>query len=191
VKTPPDSRPVLTAPLERLLADVIERTPELAGLRADDILLLAQGAHGRAAASVRPLTNLTRRVLVDDKERRVEIVLRPPFFLDGDASARLTTLVHELLHLDPAHPGQLLEEFRHDARPHAAHEAHAREVAARWLEDADLALLAPLGHDGEVWMRAWKHRPVPESEQQHYTDDDVMLTPVRIVTPRARRTTWW
>ena len=45
--------------------------------------------------------------------------------------------------------------------------------------------------NGEVLMRAWKHPPVPGTDQQHYGDEDIFLTPVLIRTAAARRTTWW
>lgn len=190
MQRPPDPRPLLAPALDALLADVIARTDELTGIDASAVLVVAQGAHGRAAASVRSLLDAAHRVEVEGKVRAIEISLRPPFFLDGDATARLTTLVHELLHIDPARPGELLDAHKHEARSHAEHEAHARSLAQRWLDAADPAQLAPLGHDGEVWMRAWKHRPVPDADQQSYGDDDVFLTPVRLVTPASRRTSW-
>lgn len=187
---PRDPRPVLVEPLERLLAVIIADTPELSGLDATGILLVAQGAHGRAAASVRSLVADAHRVEIGGHLRKAEVALRPPFFRDGDATARLTTLLHELLHLDPAAPGALLDENRHEHRAHAEHEEQARAIAARWLERADLELIAPLGHDGEVLMRTWKHRPVPGADQQSYGDVDVFLTPILIRTPAPRRTTW-
>jgi len=188
--TPGDPRPVLVAPLERLLAAIVAGTPELGGLDATSVLLVAQGAHGRAAASVRSLTADAHRVEVGGHVRTIEVALRPPFFQEGDATARLTTLLHELLHIDPSAPGALLDEHRHERRTHAEHEEHARTLAASWLRDADLEIIAPLGHQGEVLMRAWKHRPVPGTDQQHYDDEDIYLAPLLIITPAARRTTW-
>jgi hypothetical protein len=190
-RAPADPRPQLTRPLERLIADLISRCEPLQGLDPADVLVVAAGAHGRAAASVRSLDDVAERVHVEGARRRVELALRPPFFLEGEATARLTTIVHELLHLDPARAGRLLEARRHQRRAHAEHEAHAQNVAQGWLDDGDLALLAPLGHDGEVLLRTWRHRPVPDAKQRRYGDDDVFSTPVRLRTPKRVRTTWW
>src|SRR5262245_14618779 len=102
-----DARPLLTPALEALVLDVVSRVPQFAGIAATDAVVVALGAHAHAAASVRALDGLARSVTIDGRRRRIELGLRPPFFLDGDAPRRLATLVHELLHLDPAGPGRL------------------------------------------------------------------------------------
>ncbi len=186
-----DPRPSLDDALERLLADVIARAPELTGLDASALLVVAVSAHGRAAASVRSLDDVAARVSIAGVRRRAEIALRPRFFLEGDPSRRLGTLVHELLHLNPRVPGALLDERRHEVRGHDEHERQAQAVAERWLDGADLSLLAPLGHEGEALMRQWRVRPVPETSSERFDDDAVYCAPIVMRTPQERRTVWW
>lgn len=183
--TPSDPRPRLTPALERIVAALVQ-LDELRGLRAEDILVVALGAHGTVAASIRSLPST---VTIEKKRRRVELGLRPPFFLDGDASRRLATLVHELLHLDPAKPGHLLEERRHTKRSHAKHEEHARTLAMEWLANNDPMPLLCLAHHGEVLMRQWRHRPTDAGGT--FSDRDVFEGPLPMVTPKHARGSWW
>lgn len=188
---PRDPRPLLDDVLESLLADVVARSPELSGIDASSLLLLAVSAHGRAAASVRSLDDVSEEVVIQGVRRRIEIALRPRFFLEGDPARRLGTLVHELLHLDPKEPGALHAQRRHAVRSHEAHEREAQAIAERWLCGADLSLLAPLGHDGEALIRQWRVRPVPETRAERFSDDDTFRGPVLVKTPKERRTVWW
>lgn len=184
----PDARPVLTPALDALVATLV-LLDDLAGVRAPDVLIVALGAHGHVAASVRSLDGA--RVTVARQRRRVELGLRPPFFLEGDAPRRLATLVHELLHLDPAKPGALLAERRHAKRPHAAHERHARALAKKWLDDNDPLPLLCLAHHGEVLMRMWRHRPIEGMRTTRFTDADVYQAPIAMSTPKDARGSWW
>lgn len=188
---PPDPRPVFDGPLEALLVDLVQRTPELAPLPVQEILVVGASAYGSAAASIRSLDDCAKNVVISGQRRRWELALRPPFFLDGDATRRLGTLMHELLHLDVTRPGQLLACARHENRPHAEHEELAIDLAERWLEQGDLSLLAPLGHCGEVRMRQWKIRPIPDTVQRIFTDADIFHGTVHIMTHRENRTVWW
>ncbi|MFZ9886496.1 MAG: hypothetical protein ACO3JL_03245, partial [Myxococcota bacterium] len=104
---------------------------------------------------------------------------------------RVATLVHELLHLDPKAPGRLLEANRHRLRPHEEHDAEAQELTELWLRQAELPLLAPLGHEGEVLMRQWRVRPVPETATLRFSDKDLFLAPIVMHTPLPCRTVWW
>jgi len=92
-----DPRPALTPAIERLLDAIVV----VADLDVDvgAIVVAAAAAHGTASASVRDLAGCASSVVVAGRARSVELALRPPFFLDGDAPTRLTTLVDELLHL--------------------------------------------------------------------------------------------
>ena len=183
-----DARPTLTPALETLLSALVT-LDDLAGLRAPDIFVVALGAHGHVAASVRSL--LSARVTVARKRRRIELGLRPPFFFSGDAPRRLATLIHELLHLDPKAPGELLEARRHATRSHALHEKHARALAQTWLDHHDPLPLLCLAHHGEVLMRTWRHRPVEGMGTSHFTDKDVMAAPLMMTTPKSARGGWW
>lgn len=186
-----DPRPALDRALHHLLEDLCARLPALQGIVGEDILVVAVSAHGRAAASIRSLRDVARGVSVGGRPCLVELALRPPFFLDADPARRVATLVHELLHLDPRAPGHLLEAHRHRLRPHAEHEAEAQHLAEQWLHQAELSLLAPLGHDGEVLMPQWRTRPVPETAGLYFSERDLFLGPVLMQTPADHRTVWW
>lgn len=186
-----DPRPALDGPLSRLLTAVCRDLDELTTLDASAVLPVALSAHGGAAASVRSLDDVSASVNVEGRRRRWELALRPPFFLSGDPTRRLATLVHELLHLDPARPGRLLPERRHRVRSHDEHEKHARALARQWLAIGDLTLLSCLGHHGEVLMRQWKRRPIAETEGQRFTGRDLFVGPLRINTPARYRSVWW
>lgn len=187
----PDPRPVLTAALEAILDDMVRVIPALAGLEATDLLVVGLAAHGAAVASVRTLEGVARGVRIGGHARRAELGLRPGFFLEGDAPRRATTLIHELLHLDPARPGRLLETRRHRVRPHAAHEREARALARQYIAHADPVRLLCLAHDGEVLLRHWRRRPCDDTARQRFTDLDVFDGPVRMHTPPAGRGGWW
>ncbi|MBM4280979.1 MAG: hypothetical protein FJ137_09525 [Deltaproteobacteria bacterium] len=186
-----DPRPDWTPALERLLSAITASVPPLAGLPTDDVLVVGLAAHGTGAASVRELRDVAARVVVDGHRRQVELGLRPPFLLDADAPRRLATLVHELLHLDPVHPGRLLAANRHAHRSHTSLEREARAHARRLLDDLDPALLLCLAHDGEVLLRQWRHRPAETTRRRVFGDADVFVGPVVVRTPADRRGGWW
>jgi len=200
----PDPRPHITPALEALIDDVIERSPELSGLKSTDILIVGLSAHGTAIASVRSLIGQAKSIVVEKKKRVIELGLRPGFFLNGDAPQRLTTLVHELLHLDAERPGRLLEDRRHANRTHAAHEKEARAIAARYLKLPPPGARAPpspetgeglrvlcLAHEGEVLLRQWSCRPAESTRTRKFTDKDVFEGPVQMQTRAGARGGWW
>lgn len=187
----PDPRPDWTPALERVLAAIVGDVPALDGLDVGGIVVVGLAAHGTGAASVRELHDVAARVVLGGRRRRIELGLRPPFLLDADAPRRLATLVHELLHLDPARPGRLLDDNRHARRSHASLEREARSHAARLLDSLDPSLLLCLAHDGEVLLRQWRHRPAETTRRRAFGDDDVYLGPVVVRTPADRRGGWW
>lgn len=181
-----DPRPDLTPALERLLGAIVDD----AGfdVDVDAIVVVAGAAHGTASASVRDLAGCASAVVVDGRARSVELALRPPFFLDGDAPTRLTTLVHELLHLR----GRALRaDYRHHERPHDVVEEEARAIAKGLLERLDDRLVLCLAHDGECFLRAWRHRPIETTARRAFDDDDVYAGVVCVRTPADRRGGWW
>lgn len=186
-----DPRPRLTPALERVLSDLCAAVPELAGHKPASILVVGLAAHGSAAASVRELSRVARGVTVDGHRRTIELGLRPPFFLEGDASRRLGTLIHELLHIDAGDAARLLDENRHSKKGHAALEREARALAARYLERADPVGLLCLAHQGEVLFRQWKRRPVETTRASRFGDDDVFEGPLVMQTPAGMRGGWW
>ena len=186
-----DPRPHLTPALERVILDVCAAIPELSGLEPASILVVGLAAHGGAAASVRELGKVARSVSFEGHHRHIELGLRPPFFLEGDASRRLGTLVHELMHLDPGDPTRLLDDNRHHRKSHDALESEARQMANRYLEKSDPAALLCLAHQGEVLLRQWKHRPFETTRGRSFDDDDVFDGPVLMQTPAGMRGGWW
>jgi predicted metallopeptidase len=186
----PDPRPDLTPAIERVLLRLCA-LPALEGIDARRVVVVAHGAHGSAAASVRSLVGSMKRCTLDGDRRLVELCLRPPFFLDGDAPRRLATLAHELLHLDRSRAGALLEENRHARRSHASLEKEARAIANELLEGDNPLDVLCLAHDGEVLMRQWRVRPGDSTRARTFGDRDVFTGPVRMRTPARARGGWW
>ncbi len=190
-RAPADNRPVLTPALERIIDVCVSTLPSLAGLRADDILVVALGAHGDAVASVRSFDGSAARVVVDGKRRRVELGLRPRFFLEGDAPGRLSTIIHELLHLDPTCPGALNPNNRHEQRSQASLDAEARRGALSVLATASPTFTLALAHHGEVFLRSWRRRPCEATAERRFGDVDVFDSVVCIHTAPNVRGGWW
>jgi hypothetical protein len=186
-----DPRPALTPALEALLGQLIDATPAFAGLVATDLLVVGLAAHGAAVASVRSLRGQARGVVVDGRRRRVELGLRPDFFLGGDAPRRLGTLCHELLHLDPRRPGHLLDENRYARKSQRALDREAAAIAAAALGGLPPTAFLCLAHDGEVRLRQWRRRPCDETAGSTFGDRDVFDGVVRMHTPPDRRGGWW
>jgi len=186
-----DCRPDLTPALEALVGLVVKSTPALAGLKAEQIVVVALGAHGPAVASIRPFTGAARSVKIDGQRRTIELGLRPAFFLDGDGPRRLATLCHELLHLDPAHDGALLEGNRHATRSPRSLDKQARAIAEHVIATAPPLAVLCLAHHGEVRLRAWRRRPCDTTARSAFTDADVFSSTVTMHTPADRRGGWW
>ncbi|MDP2339531.1 MAG: hypothetical protein Q8O67_01125 [Deltaproteobacteria bacterium] len=183
-----DARPDLTAALEHLLVEMVEHAPPLHRVDVGVVVVVGVSAHGLAAASVRELAPCARSVVVNGTRRSIELALRPPFFLGGDAPARLATLAHELLHLD----GKAVRaDNMHDKKSHAALEKEARAVAKTLLPRLEPRALLCLAHHGEVMLRAWKHRPTETTKRRSFDDDDVYAQPLMLMTPADRRGGWW
>ena len=170
---------------------LIDVTPAFAGLVVTDILVVSLAAHGSAVASVRSLGGQAGSVVVDGHRRRVELGLRPAFFLDGDAPRRLATICHELLHLDPRHRGALLDDNRHVHRSQREVDRAAAALATTAVQALPPASLLCLAHDGEVRLRAWRRRPSDDTIRSRFTDKDVYAAVVCVVTPADRRGGWW
>jgi hypothetical protein len=186
-----DPRPALTPALEELLGRLIAVTPQFSGLVATDILIVGLAAHGAAVASVRPLVGQARSVIIEGNRRRVELGLRPGFFLDGDAPSRLATLCHELLHLDPQRPGMLLDDNRHRHRSQRSVDAEAARIATAAVAALPPTQVLCLAHDGEVRLRMWRRRPIDDTARSRFTDADVFDGLVTLRTPADRRGGWW
>ena len=186
-----DARPDLTPALEALVALMVTTTPALAGLKAERILIVALGAHGPAVASVRAFAGTARSVKIGGHRRTIELGLRPTFFLDGDGPRRLGTLCHELLHLDPAHDGALLEGNRHASRTQRSLDKQARGMAEHIIASAPPLAALCLAHHGEVRLRAWRRRPCDTTPRGSFVDGDVYSSILMMHTAADRRGGWW
>lgn len=188
---PLDPRPSLTPVLEGLLARTIAATPSFSGLIASDILVVGLAAHGAAVASIRPLRGQAASVVVGAARRRIELGLRPGFFLAGDGPSRLATLCHELLHLDPQRPGALLDDNRHTRRSQRSLDTEAARIATAAIAALPPTALLCLAHEGEVRLRMWRRRPCDDTARSRFTDADVFDGIVAMHTPADRRGGWW
>lgn len=186
-----DPRPQFDTPVAHVIEALIETLPPLQRLAAASIAVVGLGAHGTAAASVRSLDDVAKSVLFGGKPKRWELGLRPPFFREGDLFGRTVTLVHELLHLDPDTVGALRDAYRHSQRSQTAVDEESAALVQKYFTDLDPLVLAPLAHDGEILVRHWARRPVPQTATRVFDDKDTFLAPVRMLTPEAGRSVWW
>jgi len=189
-------RPRLAPALGRLLASVAQTVPGLGHVEPRRLLLMAGQARGGARASIRSLVTraAVTRVVIDGQHRLYEINLRPLWFRASTLERRLEALLHELWHTHQRFDGRL---DRRNLHPPGQRQRRSPEVAALLrtaLDRLDPELLAPLGHHGEVLMPAWLQRPVLTGEappRARYSNKDIYLQPVTLITPAASRSVWW
>ncbi|MEW5848527.1 MAG: hypothetical protein AB2A00_06915 [Myxococcota bacterium] len=181
-----DPRPDFSKALDRLVVDVTRRVPQLGHVRPSEILVVAGAAKDTSRATIR---TLEVPVTVEGHRRRFEVTLRPLFFLDANGLGRLVTLMHELHHISPAGAG-LAAERRHGAAE-GDFDDHVESLARNYCQVAPMAVLAPLGHHGEVLCRQWRIRPGATGPARRYSDQHLFLGPVLMQTPRRERTGWW
>jgi hypothetical protein len=186
-----DPRPSICQPLQELLADVKLHSPALASIEINQILIVALSARGSASASVRTFQNCGKEVRIDGTLRIWELGLRPIFFRSGEASQRLTTLIHELLHLSNTDPSGLHPPHRHQNCSQSELDAKAGQISEAWIESGNLDLIAPLAHHGEILMRKWLTRPHETTSDRTFNDDDLFLEPLTMITPTDKRSVWW
>lgn len=191
-----DPRPLLAPALDRLIGGIARGVPALSHVDWRRLLVVAGQARGIARASIRPLQGerCAAEVVIDGRRRLYEITLRPLWFRTATAERRLEALVHELWHLGSQTDGRLSASHRHRHDRASAQRAEIREMTRAALDALDPLLLAPLGHDGEVLVRAWLVRPLLTGEEppkKKYTNKDMYLQPMRLITPSAVRSVWW
>lgn len=186
-----DPRPQLTKPFERLLDDLTQRLEELQAIEAKRILVVGLSARGSGAATVRSFQGNAKSVIINDDARTWELGLRPVFFQTGDAARRLTTLIHELLHLSATDPSGFRPEFRHATCSQHQLDEIASTLAERWLKISDVDLIQPLAHHGEGLLRHWLIRPSETHDHYAFTDADVFDAPISMKTPPSKRSVWW
>jgi hypothetical protein len=183
-------RPALGPALDRLIAALC-RMPTLRPRPSSAIVTVALGAHGTSVASVRVLLLFAASVIIERQPKRIELGLRPAFFVHATPGQRLSTLCHELLHLDD-NCTSLRPEHRHDRLPHLEMERQAQALAHAFLATPEGPKLAEcLAHHGEVWMPAWLHRPIDATVARRFTNKDIMKTPVAMTTAAGERSGWW
>lgn len=177
------ARPNVTLLCRRVAADLAHTLPEMAHLKASRILFVAGEARRASRATVKPLGGKGgHRVVLQGRRVLYLVTLRPKFFRSSTPEQRVATLLHELLHISPRFDGTLAEERRHDHLPGEAFDKLLEPLLRRYLAAGDPALLAALGHDGEVLARQWLERPTGAGGRRRYTEADLFLGPVVMVT---------
>ena len=178
-------RPNATLLCSRLALDFARKLPEFAHVRAGRILFVAGEARRGSRASIRALgAKGIPEVLLHGRRALYSITLRPRFFRSSTPEERVATLLHELLHIDARFDGTLSEERRHKHLSKARFEALLRPLVRRYLAEGDAALLAALAHDGEVLARQWLERPTVRGGRKCYTEKQLFLGPIRMITGR-------
>ena len=159
--------------------------PEMAHVRAGRVLFIAGEARRGSRATIRGL-KASGAPVVKLRGKRVlyAITLRPKFFRGSSPEQRVETLLHELFHISDAFDGTLAEERRHSRMPRRKFDAQLRPLARRYLAKGDAALLAGLAHDGEVVARQWLERPTAKSGRKVYTEKQLFVGPVVMITRR-------
>jgi predicted metallopeptidase len=181
------SRPNATLLCRRVAKDVARVLPELAFLQPSRILFVAGEARRSSRATVKPLGGKRgHEVVVQGRQMLYLVTLRPKFFRQSTARQRVSTLLHELLHISPRFDGTLAEERRHQRLPRERFRRLLSPLLARYLEGADPALLQQLAFDGEVLARQWLERPAGRAGRRRYTQADLFVGPVLMVTEPSR-----
>ncbi|HXN81152.1 MAG TPA: putative metallopeptidase [Myxococcales bacterium] len=178
-------RPNATLLCRRVVADIARKLPEMAHVRAARILFVAGEARRGSRATVRPLAGKGKpEVLLRGLRALYAITLRPRFFRSSTPEQRVATLLHELLHISSRFDGTLSEDLRHKHLPAGRFEALLGPLLRRYLAEGNAALLAALAHDGEVVARQWLERPTARGGRTRYTEKQLFLGPVRMITRR-------
>ena len=179
-------RPNATLLCRRVVADMVRTLPELSHIHASRVLFVAGEARRGSRATIRPLAGRERaRVSVKGRRALYCITLRPKFFRASTPEQRVSTLLHELLHISPRFDGRLDPERRHSRLGPQQFEALLRPLLKRYLAGGDASLIGGLAHHGEVLARQWLERPTARSGAgQTYTEKHLFLGPLMMVTRR-------
>jgi predicted metallopeptidase len=178
-------RPNATLLCRRIVDDMTQKLPELAHVRASRILFVAGEARRGSRATIRPLAKNRVQVVLKGRRALYCVTLRPKFFRASVPEQRVATLLHELMHIPRSFDGTLDPERRHSKVPAAKFEALLRPLVKRYLAEGDAVLLGGLAHHGDVVARQWLERPTGrESGKQTYTEKDLFLGPVQMITRR-------
>ena len=181
------ARPNATQLFRQVVADMVQSLPELAHVRPSRILFVAGEARRGSRATIKPLGGKGHpRVTLEGRRVLYCITLRPRFFRSSTLEERVATLLHELLHASPAFDGTLSPERRHEKIARARYAQLIAPLLTRYLACANPRLLKKLGHDGEVLARQWLERPTGKAARRVYTEEDLFLGPVEMLTARKK-----
>ncbi len=185
-------RPQIGPGLRRIIRDAAARLPELAHVRASQILVVAGEARRASRATIRPMGgDGPARPEIWFRGRRIlyVITLRPHFFRNSTPEARITTLLHELYHISSRFDGTLHRGRRHAILKGARFGRRLRPLVRRYLAAIPDELLAVVSHDGEVLARQWLEKPPRTAARgglvrRRYDEAQLFLGPVTMVTRR-------
>ena len=179
-------RPNATLLCRRVVADMVRRLPELSHIDAARILFVSGEARRASRATIRPLGGRERaRISLKGQRALYCVTLRPKFFRASTPEQRVSTLLHELLHIAPGFDGQLDPDRRHSKMQGGRFEALLQPLVKRYLAEGDAALIGGLAHHGEMLARQWLERPGGRrNAREVYTEKDLFLGPVMMVTRR-------
>ena len=179
-------RPNATLLCRRLVGDMVRTLPELSHIKVSRILFVAGEARRGSRATIRPLGGEGRaRVSLKGRRALYCITLRPKFFRASTPEQRVSTLLHELLHISRRFDGNLDPERRHSRLRQGRFDALLKPLLRRYLAEGDASLIGALAHHGEVLARQWLERPTPRSDPGDvYSEKHLFLGPVLMVTRR-------
>jgi len=175
-------RPNATLLCRRIASDMAKKLPELSHIESARILFVAGEARRGSRATIKPLAGA--RVSLKGRRALYCITLRPKFFRASTPEERVETLLHELLHISASFDGRLHQGRRHSALPPGKFRALLRPLVRRYLSEADPHLLSGLGHHGEMIARQWLERPTGRTSRRRYTEKDLFLGPVQMISRR-------
>lgn len=187
-----DPRPLLGPAIETLLSRICQQVEGLQHVDPRRVLVVSAQARGQAWASIRGLQGVS--VHVGGWRRDYELSLRPRWFRQATMERRLESLVHELWHIDPAGKGALDAGHRHRPEDKTAETRALQRLLRQALDIIEPRLLAALGHHGELLLPTWLQRPVLVElgrGKKTFSDKDLFLQPVMMLSPKTGRTVWW
>jgi hypothetical protein len=160
----------MTLAVKRLIRDAARRLPELAHVRASNVLVVAGEARRASRATIRPAEvrarDAKRRPGARKPEIRVRgnrilyvVTLRPLWFVGSTPEQRIATVLHELYHVSQRFDGTLHRGRRHSSLPRARYDRKIRALRDRYLARAPAEIVEPFAHEGVVKVRMWLERP--------------------------------
>jgi hypothetical protein len=194
----------MTLAVRRLIRDAARRLPELAHVRAANILVVAGEARRASRGTIRPAQVRAHEARKRPGERKPEIrvrgkpilyvvTLRPLWFVGSTPEQRIATVLHELYHVSQRFDGTLHRGRRHSSLPRARFDRKIRALRDRYLERAPAEVVEPFAYEGIVRVRMWLERPSAWFDDGEYRGRRLYgdrqlfmgLMPMRQPRPRA------